>query len=38
MIEQSPGFLANLHKMAKASEAWDGTDPVRLLTADGRVQ
>ena len=22
----------------KASEAWDGTDPVRLLTAEGRVQ
>jgi hypothetical protein len=38
VIEQSPGFLANLHKMARASEAWDGSDPVRLLTAEGRVQ
>ncbi|MGO8863835.1 MAG: VOC family protein [Acidimicrobiales bacterium] len=38
VIEQSAGFLANLHKMAQASAAWDGTDPVRLLTPDGRVQ
>jgi len=38
VVEQQPGFLANLNKISKTSAAWDGTDPVRHLTADGRVQ
>jgi len=38
VVQQTPGFLANLHKIAQASAVWDGSDPVRLLTAEGRVQ
>ncbi|MBL7492636.1 VOC family protein [Frankia sp. AgB1.9] len=38
VVESTPGFLANLGKIARASEAWDGTDPVRLLGPDGRVK
>jgi hypothetical protein len=38
VVQQTPGFLANLHKMSQASAGWDGSDPVRLLTAEGRVQ
>ncbi|HUJ65408.1 MAG TPA: VOC family protein [Acidimicrobiales bacterium] len=38
VVEQQPGFLANLNKISRTSAAWDGTDPVRHLTADGRVQ
>jgi hypothetical protein len=38
IVESTPGFLANLNKISRASADWDGTDPVRMLTADGRVQ
>jgi hypothetical protein len=38
VVESTRGFLANLDKISRASAAWDGTDPVRFLTADGRVQ
>jgi hypothetical protein len=38
VVESTLGFLANLNKISRASAAWDGTDPIRLLTADGRVQ
>jgi hypothetical protein len=38
VVESTPGFLANLKKISEASAQWDGSDPVRLLTADGRVQ
>jgi hypothetical protein len=38
VVESTPGFLANLGKIAQASEAWDGTDPVRMLGADGRAK
>ncbi|MDT3439254.1 MULTISPECIES: VOC family protein [unclassified Pseudofrankia] len=38
VIESTPGFLANLSKLARASAAWDGTDPLRLLGPDGRAQ
>jgi hypothetical protein len=38
VVEQSPGFLKNLHKISTGSAAWDGTDPVRYLSPEGRVQ
>jgi hypothetical protein len=38
VVEQSPGFLANLNKISRGSAAWDGSDPVRYLGADGRVR
>jgi hypothetical protein len=38
VVESTPGFLANLGRIAQASAAWDGTDPVRLLGPDGRVR
>jgi glyoxalase/bleomycin resistance protein/dioxygenase superfamily protein len=38
VVESTPGFLANLNKISLAAAAWDGSDPVRMLTADGRVQ
>ena len=38
VVESTPGFLANLNKISQAAAAWDGTDGVRILTADGRVQ
>jgi hypothetical protein len=37
VVESTPGFLANLNKIAQASAAWDGSNPVRLLTPEGRV-
>lgn len=37
VVESTPGFLRNLAKLARASETWDGTDPVRLLGPDGRA-
>jgi hypothetical protein len=36
VIEQSPGFLVNLQRMSDASAAWDGSEPIRHVTADGR--
>jgi hypothetical protein len=38
VVEQSPGFLANLHKISETCAAWDGTDPVRYLGSDGRAR
>ncbi|MBL7496707.1 VOC family protein [Frankia sp. CNm7] len=38
VVESTPGFLANLGRMAQASAAWDGTDPLRLLGPDGRAR
>jgi len=35
VVEASPSFLANLAKIAQTCAAWDGTDPVRLITRDG---
>jgi hypothetical protein len=38
VVESTPGFLANLGKLAQASATWDGSDPVRMLGADGRAR
>jgi hypothetical protein len=38
VVEHSPGFLANLKKISVACAGWDGIDPVRHLTPDGRVR
>jgi hypothetical protein len=38
VVESTPGFLANLNKISRSAAAWDGTDPVRMLTAEGRVR
>jgi hypothetical protein len=35
VAESSPSFLANLAKISETCAAWDGTDPVRLITRDG---
>ena len=35
VVEASPSFLAHLTKIAQTCAAWDGTDPVRLVTRDG---
>jgi len=35
VVEETPGFLAQLATIAQTCAAWDGTDPVRLLTRDG---
>jgi hypothetical protein len=35
VVEQTPGFLAQLSRISRTCAAWDGTDPVRLLTRDG---
>jgi hypothetical protein len=35
VVEETPGFLAQLATVAQTCAAWDGTDPVRLLTRDG---
>ena len=37
VVEQSPGFLANLGRISRTGADWDGTDPVRHLSADGRA-
>ena len=38
VVESTPGFLANLGKLARASAEWDGTDPIRMLGPDGRAR
>jgi hypothetical protein len=38
VVEHSPGFLANLGRISDTCAAWDGTDPVRHLSARGRVR
>lgn len=35
VVEETPGFLAQLQRISATCAAWDGTDPVRLLTRDG---
>jgi hypothetical protein len=35
VVEETPGFLAQLEIISKTCATWDGTDPVRLLTRDG---
>ena len=35
VVEETPGFLAQLGMIAETCASWDGTDPVRLLTRDG---
>jgi hypothetical protein len=35
VVEETPGFLAQLAKIAQTCAEWDGTDPVRLLTRNG---
>jgi len=35
VVEATPTFLAQVTKIAQTCAAWDGTDPVRLLTRDG---
>ena len=35
VVEETAGFLAQLATIAQTCAAWDGTDPVRLLTRDG---
>lgn len=35
VVEKSDGFMGNLAKIAETCAAWDGTDPIRLLTRDG---
>ena len=35
VVEETPGFLAGVDSIARTCAAWDGTDPVRLLTRDG---
>jgi hypothetical protein len=35
VVEYAPGFLEQLGTIAQTCAAWDGTDPVRILTRDG---
>lgn len=35
VVEETQAFLAQVTQIAETCAAWDGTDPVRLLTADG---
>ena len=35
LAEESPQFLRQLAAMAETAAAWDGHDPVRILTRDG---
>lgn len=35
VVEASSVFVASVAKIAQTCAAWDGTDPVRLLTRDG---
>jgi len=35
LVEKSDGFLASLAKIAQTCAAWDGVDPIRMLTRDG---
>lgn len=35
VVEHTDGFLAQVHGIAETCRAWDGNDPVRLLTRDG---
>jgi len=35
VVEETPGFLDQLGKIARTCAEWDGADPVRLLTRNG---
>ncbi len=35
VIDETPGFLAGVARIAATCAQWDGTDPVRVLTRDG---
>jgi len=35
VVEHTDGFVEHVTAIARTCEAWDGTDPVRLLTRDG---
>jgi hypothetical protein len=35
IVERTPGFVRQLEVVSRTCAAWDGTDPVRLLTRDG---
>ena len=35
IVEETPDFLAQLQQISETCAAWDGSDPVRLLTRDG---
>jgi Glyoxalase/Bleomycin resistance protein/Dioxygenase superfamily len=35
VVDETPGFLAQLGKIARACAQWDGSDPVRVLTRSG---
>jgi hypothetical protein len=35
LVEEVPGFIDGLAKIAQTCAEWDGTDPVRILTRDG---
>jgi hypothetical protein len=35
IVESSPAFMKQLDTISRTCAAWDGTDPVRLLTRDG---
>jgi len=35
VVEETPGFLESLDKIAQTCAQWDGSDPVRILTRDG---
>jgi hypothetical protein len=35
VVEEVPGFLESLDKIAQTCAEWDGSDPVRILTRDG---
>jgi len=38
VVEQTPGFLANLGRISRSSAGWDGIDPVRQLGERGRAR
>jgi hypothetical protein len=35
VVDEPPGFLAQLGKIAQTCAEWDGSDPVRVITRDG---
>jgi hypothetical protein len=35
LVENVPGFVEGLTRVAQTCAEWDGTDPVRILTRDG---
>ncbi len=35
VVEDTPGFVASLDRIARTCAGWDGRDPVRILTREG---